>query len=73
MRVTSKEIARLVKESVQKILKESEGGHTPSVYVGTYRKYNNGSLFGEWVDLDKFKNSVPLQKILQTPRIISSK
>ena len=56
MRVSSKDIARLVKESVQKILKESEGGHTPSVYVGTYRKYNNGSLFGEWVDLDKFEN-----------------
>lgn len=26
----------------------------PSVYVGTYEKYNNGSLFGEWVDLTKF-------------------
>lgn len=26
----------------------------PAVYVGTYKKYNNGSLFGEWVDLTKF-------------------
>lgn len=26
----------------------------PKVYVGTYGKYNNGSLFGEWVDLTKF-------------------
>ena len=26
----------------------------PSVYVGTYEKYNNGSLFGEWVDLTRF-------------------
>lgn len=26
----------------------------PAVYVGTYAKYNNGSLFGEWVDLTKF-------------------
>lgn len=26
----------------------------PSVYVGTYKKYNNGSLFGEWVDLTQF-------------------
>ena len=25
-----------------------------SVYVGTYAKYNNGSLFGEWVDINKF-------------------
>lgn len=29
-----------------------EGG--PAVYVGTYRKYNNGSLFGAWLDLAKF-------------------
>ena len=26
----------------------------PSVYVGTYAKYNNGNLYGEWVDLTKF-------------------
>lgn len=26
----------------------------PAVYVGTYKKYNNGSLYGEWVDLTKF-------------------
>ena len=23
------------------------------IYVGTYRKYNEGSIFGEWIDLDK--------------------
>ena len=28
----------------------------PSIYVGTYAKYNNGSLFGEWVDLTKYSN-----------------
>tara|TARA_R110000824_G_scaffold263493_1_gene452228 strand:- start:349 stop:864 length:516 start_codon:yes stop_codon:yes gene_type:complete len=27
---------------------------TPSVYVGTYKKYNEGSLFGAWVELTKF-------------------
>lgn len=27
---------------------------TPRVYVGTYRKYNNGSLGGAWVDLEPF-------------------
>lgn len=31
-----------------------------SVYVGTYGKYNNGSLFGAWLDLsdyaDKWKS-----------------
>lgn len=26
----------------------------PSVYVGTYAKYSNGSIYGEWVDLTKF-------------------
>ena len=28
----------------------------PSVYVGTYGKYNSGSLEGEWVDLTQFSN-----------------
>lgn len=26
--------------------------NTPSVYVGTYAKYNAGSIAGKWVDLD---------------------
>lgn len=26
----------------------------PAVYVGTYHKYNSGSLFGTWLDLTKF-------------------
>ena len=26
----------------------------PSVYCGTYRKYNEGSLYGLWLDLTKF-------------------
>ena len=29
---------------------------TPSVYVGTYGKYNSGNIQGEWVDLDKFSS-----------------
>lgn len=28
----------------------------PSVYCGTYGKYNDGSLFGMWLDLTKFKD-----------------
>ena len=28
--------------------------HEPKVYVGTYGKYNDGSLKGAWVDLDDF-------------------
>jgi antirestriction protein len=27
-----------------------------SIYVGTYQKYNNGSIGGAWVDLTKFSN-----------------
>lgn len=30
---------------------------TPKIYVCTYKKYNEGSLFGEWVDLNQFSNS----------------
>lgn len=28
----------------------------PSVYVGTYAKYNSGSINGAWVDLSEFNN-----------------
>ena len=27
-----------------------------AVYVGTYAKYNNGSIHGAWVDLEEFSN-----------------
>ena len=27
-----------------------------SVYVGTYAKYNNGSLFGAWLDLSDYSD-----------------
>lgn len=29
---------------------------TIQVYVGTYAKYNNGSIAGAWVDLEQFNN-----------------
>ena len=29
---------------------------TPAVYVGTYRKYNNGSIYGRWVDITSFND-----------------
>ena len=28
----------------------------PAVYIGTYRKYNEGSLFGVWLDITKFED-----------------
>ena len=27
------------------------------VYVGTYAKYNNGSIFGEWLTLGDYENA----------------
>lgn len=38
------------KMSVEDYMADYKLGH-PSVYVGTYAKYNEGSLFGMWVDL----------------------
>lgn len=29
---------------------------TPRVYVGTYAKYNNGNLFGAWLDLTDYSD-----------------
>ena len=29
----------------------------PKVYVGTYRKYNNGDISGEWVDLTDYDDA----------------
>ena len=28
----------------------------PAIYLGTYRKYNSGDLFGMWIDLTTFAN-----------------
>lgn len=30
--------------------------NSPRVYVGTYAKYNNGDLTGEWVELNDFSD-----------------
>ena len=32
------------------------GDGEPSVYVGTYGKYNDGSLCGLWIDLSTFND-----------------
>lgn len=31
-------------------------GDNPAVYVGTYHKYNNGSIAGAWLDLEQFSD-----------------
>ena len=30
--------------------------NTPKIYVGTYKKYNEGSLFGKWLELDDYSD-----------------
>lgn len=30
---------------------------TPKIYVGTYAKYNNGNLFGKWLDLADYSSA----------------
>lgn len=43
-------------ESTEKPVEESTADNDgePRIYVGTYAKYNNGSLDGKWVDLMQF-------------------
>lgn len=36
--------------------KNNYENETPAVYIGTYGKYNEGSLFGCWVDLTTFES-----------------
>lgn len=45
-------------EELQEAVKEhkSDCDGEPSVYVGTYGKYNDGSLCGLWVDLSSFSD-----------------
>jgi antirestriction protein len=40
----------------KKIVKESdgEGSDHPRIYVGTYAKYNNGSIDGKWIDISEY-------------------
>lgn len=43
----------LTKEELKEHSHDYKTGN-PAVYVGTYRKYNEGSLYGEWIDLTTF-------------------
>lgn len=44
-----------MKEIVKKHIASSVEEH-PAVYVGTYAKYNDGSLYGAWLDLSSFED-----------------
>lgn len=39
--------------------------NTPRLYVGTYSKYNNGSIDGAWLDLDDFNDSAEFYEACQ--------
>lgn len=39
--------------------------NAPSLYVGTYGKYNNGSIAGAWVDLSTFSDGEEFFKFCQ--------
>lgn len=56
IRLTESQFRKIIKESVKYIINEqtSQNNESPSVYVGTYGKYNNESLKGEWIDLEDF-------------------
>lgn len=59
MTINTKVLKEIIDRSVKAYLNESYGGgedYTPRVYVGTYYKYNNGSLKGKWVDLSEFND-----------------
>ena len=45
----------MTREEIQSMYGSELDGN-PSVYCGTYRKYNNGSLFGLWLDITKFND-----------------
>lgn len=34
------------------------------IYVGTYKKYNEGNLFGKWIDLNDFSNFEELKQVM---------
>lgn len=40
-----------------------------ALYVGTYKKYNSGSLFGEWLQLDTFEDG---EEFFEVCRILHS-
>ena len=38
-------------------MKQTTQTTAPSLYVGTYAKYNAGSIAGEWIDLTNFSDA----------------
>ena len=53
MSLNDKVLNRIAKS----ILKNAASTVEPRVYVGTYGKYNNGSIAGQWFDLSNYDSS----------------
>ena len=43
----------------------TRGVNSPRVYIGTYRQYNNGSIFGKWFDLCDYADAEEFGEALQ--------
>ena len=59
MILTESELKAIITEGVRRLMEAYEQANEeprPAIYVGTYGKYNNGSLEGEWVYLDQFNS-----------------
>ena len=52
--INEQDIMHMVKSAVRMLKEQYESRERPAVYVGTYGKYNSGSLQGEWVNLEDF-------------------
>ena len=56
-RLTESQFYGAIEEGVIRILQEiANSDSSPKVYVGTYGKYNNDSLKGEWFDLEDYSD-----------------
>jgi len=49
--LTPPKISSLIQSIKEMNTKEQD---TPRIYVGTYRKYNNGSIAGKWLELEDY-------------------
>ena len=43
--------------------------NAPRVYIGTYRQYNSGSIFGKWFDLCDYANAEEFNEAIKTYHI----
>lgn len=54
-RLTEAQFHKVIKEGALRILESiASSDSNPRVYVGTYGKYNEGSIKGEWLDLEDY-------------------